>query len=625
MNRIAFRKLMKKYDKTTGDNLLNEYMKKVDNTYFSKSDVLDNLMTSVEESYTRYFENGNRKVSITKLRTSAIEKTYYLSDYFGGFFIGLALPFVAYSIYLGLHKTIIGELINGKYLLQIWGGFFVIVVMSWLFSINCLVWTKFKVNYKFIFEFNQHDTLDYKQYMVLPSLFLLIGGFTAWFSFEDFWPDIFSGYDFPWIFLAVSVVLLLCPFDMFYLNARLWLLSTLTRLLLSGLYPVEFRDFFLGDIFCSLTYSISNVSMFFCIYSKHWKNCVNCGSSRSRILGFLQCLPSIWRFLQCFRRYADTGDWFPHLANMCKYTVSTLYYMSLSLYRIETINKYKILLIFWATLNSVYSSIWDIIMDWSLLQFDSKNFLLRDEITFKYPSIYYSAIIIDVILRFQWIFYVLFPAQIQQSAITSFCIAIAEILRRFIWIFFRMENEHATNVHLFRASRESPLPYPTIKRKQNSPRFLHSEDNDYSKDITEQDLRRRKNDIDIESGNGSGVHIQTPKMVFANSTSSSIINTNGVPSTIIPNSFSRRPSRASLSRNGSNDVVNTGIDPYSNESNHSNSNGIASSMSRYVQHLSNAMRNAHIKDFQRRKVNKAQMMQEEEEEEEEEDATDRDD
>lgn len=27
------------------------------------------------------------------------------------------------------------------------------------------------------------------------------------------------------------------------------------RLLLAGLYPVEFRDFFLGDIYCSLTYA----------------------------------------------------------------------------------------------------------------------------------------------------------------------------------------------------------------------------------------------------------------------------------------------------------------------------------------------------------------------------------
>ena len=28
------------------------------------------------------------------------------------------------------------------------------------------------------------------------------------------------------------------------------------RLLLAGLYPVEFRDFFLGDMYCSQTYSV---------------------------------------------------------------------------------------------------------------------------------------------------------------------------------------------------------------------------------------------------------------------------------------------------------------------------------------------------------------------------------
>jgi len=29
------------------------------------------------------------------------------------------------------------------------------------------------------------------------------------------------------------------------------------RLLLAGIYPVEWRDFYLGDMFCSLTYSMS--------------------------------------------------------------------------------------------------------------------------------------------------------------------------------------------------------------------------------------------------------------------------------------------------------------------------------------------------------------------------------
>lgn len=39
------------------------------------------------------------------------------------------------------------------------------------------------------------------------------------------------------------------------------LITTQWRLLLAGIYPVEWRDFYLGDMFCSLTYSMS-VRMF---------------------------------------------------------------------------------------------------------------------------------------------------------------------------------------------------------------------------------------------------------------------------------------------------------------------------------------------------------------------------
>ena len=119
-------------------------------------------------------------------------------------------------------------------------------------------------------------------------------------------------------------------------------------------------------------------------------------------------------------------------------------------------------------MNSIISSIWDIVMDWSLLQSDSKNFLLRDHLFYKNPNYYYAAMITDVILRFQWVFYAFFTRQIQQSAVTSFCIAVAEILRRFIWILFRMENEHATNVILFRASKDTPLPY-SVSNKVEKP------------------------------------------------------------------------------------------------------------------------------------------------------------
>ena len=67
--------------------------------------------------------------------------------------------------------------------------------------------------------------------------------------------------------------------------------------------------------------------------------------------------------------------------------------------------------------------------------------------------------IIDPIMRSSWLFYVAFPGQKQHSAATSFFLALGEVFRRFIWNFFRMENEHMSNVGHFLAARDVPLPF----------------------------------------------------------------------------------------------------------------------------------------------------------------------
>ena len=62
-------------------------------------------------------------------------------------------------------------------------------------------------------------------------------------------------------------------------------------------------------------------------------------------------------------------------------------------------------------------------------------------------------------MRSSWLFYVVFPGQRQHSAATAFLIAVGEVFRRFMWNFFRMENEHMMNVRRFIASRDVPLPF----------------------------------------------------------------------------------------------------------------------------------------------------------------------
>ncbi|RPB18047.1 EXS-domain-containing protein [Terfezia boudieri ATCC MYA-4762] len=83
---------------------------------------------------------------------------------------------------------------------------------------------------------------------------------------------------------------------------------------------------------------------------------------------------------------------------------------------------------------------------------------LRQEMAFKRPIIYYIAMIVNSLLRFNWIFYIIYPLNSQQCSV-SIIISLSEVFRRWIWAFLRMDNEHCTNVATFRAYREIALPY----------------------------------------------------------------------------------------------------------------------------------------------------------------------
>ena len=130
---------------------------------------------------------------------------------------------------------------------------------------------------------------------------------------------------------------------------------------------------------------MQNLELFACLYARSWSNPAACTSARSRLLGFLTALPGIIRALQCLRRYHDTRNTFPHLANGGKYLCTILYSMTLSLYRIDSSQSFRALFFFCATINSIYCGkyflqardgtvkltclftlvIWDIAMDWS--------------------------------------------------------------------------------------------------------------------------------------------------------------------------------------------------------------------------------------------------------------------
>jgi hypothetical protein len=85
-----------------------------------------------------------------------------------------------------------------------------------------------------------------------------------WLNFKRFADD--SVYIWwPVALVCISGVILFNPFPIFYHRSRWWFAYSNWRLLLAGLFPVEFRDFFLGDMFCSLTYALGNIELFFAV------------------------------------------------------------------------------------------------------------------------------------------------------------------------------------------------------------------------------------------------------------------------------------------------------------------------------------------------------------------------
>lgn len=477
LNRTGFRKINKKYDKAVHARPTLRYMaEKVNNAYFVTSDVIDNHLIAVEDLYSRYFERGNHKIAVRKLRSKLGPGDQSGTTFRNGLYVAAGICFgvaglvdAAHRLY-GPDPTIKTQT---NYLLQIYAGYFLALLLFLLFCLDCRIWSRSHINYVFIFEYDTRHVLDWRQLAELPCFFLFLNGVFLYLNFQITSSESFFLY-WPVVLIAITLLIMAIPVKVLYYESRRWWGYSNWRLLCAGLYPVEFRDFYLGDMYCSETYAMGQIEAFFCLYVNDWNNPPQCNSSHSRLMGFFTALPAVWRALQCLRRYYDSRNWFPHLANCAKYCCNILYYMTLSMYRIDMSDRTRAIFITFAAVNGIYCSFWDVTLDFSLGNAWSKHPFLRDQLAYKKVWVYYVAMVLDVLLRQQWIFYAIFTRDVQHSTIVSFFVGLIEVLRRGMWSLFRVENEHCNNVGKFRASRDIPLPYeipesPEMASKASSP------------------------------------------------------------------------------------------------------------------------------------------------------------
>ncbi|KAF9582759.1 hypothetical protein BGW38_010800 [Lunasporangiospora selenospora] len=436
LNITGFVKILKKFDKTAGWKASKAFeASKLKPSYFMSSTVVNDLIKETEDLFVNEFEKGHRRRGMAKLRIPDVKNnTHHASVARTGLYLGLAVPLLSQGLQAAFSSEKQAEIPYWNSLLLVYGGLFITTLFACLFGINMYVWAKSRINYKFIFEFDPRDNMDYHEFFELPVFFMLVLCLAVYLDFASSWTNgVLTAY-WPLVFMLLVLLIIFLPLPTLGWKSRKWFIESFSRLLISGFYRVEFRDFFLADELNSLSYSIEQFEFAICAYINQWNNLGQvCQTSHMWTTPFLTSLPPWLRLLQCLRRYRDTLEWFPHLLNAGKYTASLVNLFVYFSYRHYGGTPLKVAFIVMSFFTSCYTFLWDIYMDWGLFRFGKFGGaaygrpFLRPELVYQKEWVYYLAIVLDFFGRFSWVVR-LIPMNLHPMAL-PFILAMVEMLR----------------------------------------------------------------------------------------------------------------------------------------------------------------------------------------------------
>lgn len=448
LNYTAFIKILKKYDKITGNSIKQEYLKHIESeSKVFSSRMIETLISEVEYIYSTVFAEGDRHSAMRKLRLpDYINKSYHTPAFIAGITGGICLVL---WILVFLRRDQMNQTLLRTYIYMS-----LPFVMAWLFCVLILVWNKFRIDYEFIFELNARNHLTLPRYANIVGIFSLIFTLLCTISLTGLVDNIIPIRYHCIIILAIIIAILCIPFHGFYHSSRRWIGVILVKMILPFVWPVRFRDFLLGDILMSLG---SVFKAFYLMDVLLWNGSTSISPCTTDwYLTICQIIPCYVRSCQCIRRYLDARGSAAskiHITNLVKYLLNMTGIIFFNLWIMSSHSlEWTVLWMCIMSISTIFSLYWDLVMDWGLVQ----HRLLREHLVYKWPIIYYLAIITNIIARCCWI--LIFALKNQMATVISYLVWV-EVLRRFQWIFFRVEHEHLNNCGELRAFHNHLLPY----------------------------------------------------------------------------------------------------------------------------------------------------------------------
>ncbi|PWA80096.1 SPX domain, EXS [Artemisia annua] len=485
LNQLAFSKIMKKYDKITKRNAADAYLQMIEKSYLGQSDEVAKLIERVEAAFIKHFCNGNRSQGMNTLRPRAKREKHRVTFFVAytaeltnvlsceGCFFGFALALMVVII-INMHtKDLLKNDEKTQYMntiFPLYSLFGFIVLHMMMYAGNVYYWARYRVNYSFIFGCKPGTELGFKQVLLISSGLSVVTLAAVLANLEmDMDPNTRS-YKAVTELLPLGLVIVvgliaICPFNVFYRSTRYFLLVCIWHCICSPLYTVTLPDFFLADQFTSQVQLLRNLQFYICYYG--WgdfkkRNAQTCNDSDiyKTISIIIAVIPYWIRVLQCVRRYFEGRDSTQAL-NGLKYFSTIVAVVARSMYSQKHGMTLKIIAASTSGIATIFSTYWDLVKDWGLLNKNSVNPWLRDKLILPNPYIYFIAMVLNVILRLAWMQTVLDfheAPSLHRNALIAI-VASLEIIRRGIWNFFRLENEHLNNVGKFRVVKSVPLPF----------------------------------------------------------------------------------------------------------------------------------------------------------------------